>query len=355
MSSEPPIPDRPRKIRASGPRPDLDGMRAAYLDLLKLTLCDLTGVETHQVWRADGGLITRELPDDFQRSWRVDGSDWPANGLTMIGLRRLDDLQRCVESVVADGIEGDLIEAGVWRGGASILMRATLDSLGAEGRTVYLADSFQGFPEPESEGADRELELHMSAIDYLAPAMEDVQSYFERFGCGRGVEFVPGFFEETMERLRGRKWSVIRLDADSFTATGLALDALYPGLSVGGYLIIDDYFHPHLPVCRQAVQEFRRAYGVTEPIERIDWTGARWRRSSEQLQMPPQSPWTERPPIPRAAAQRTGRKIPSDREHEHEHEAAALRERLRAFQTELDAARRVPRSALARRRAKRRS
>ena len=54
----------------------------------------------------------------------------------MIGLRRLDDLQACVESVVADGVEGDLIEAGVWRGGASILMRATLDTLGAEGRTV---------------------------------------------------------------------------------------------------------------------------------------------------------------------------------------------------------------------------
>jgi O-methyltransferase len=66
----------------------------------------------------------------------------------MIGLMRLDDLQACVESVVEDAIEGDLIEAGVWRGGASILVRATLDSLGAHGRTLWLADSFEGFPAP---------------------------------------------------------------------------------------------------------------------------------------------------------------------------------------------------------------
>jgi hypothetical protein len=233
MPTDPPIPDTPRPIRASGPRSDLETLRTAYLDLLKLSLCDLVGVTTHMVWRGEHGVFSRELPDDEQRGWRVDGSDWPLNGLTMIGLRRLDDLQACVESVVGDGVEGDLIEAGAWRGGASIMIRATLDTLGADERTVWVADSFEGFPEPQDGSEDHELELHMSAIDYLAPKLEDVQGYFARFGCERGVRFVPGFFEETMEQLRSRRWSLIRLDADGYNATRLALDALYPLLVDG--------------------------------------------------------------------------------------------------------------------------
>ena len=64
----------------------------------------------------------------------------------MVGLNRLDDLQACVESVVRDGVEGDLIEAGTWRGGASILMRATLDSLGATDRTVLRRRLVPGLP-----------------------------------------------------------------------------------------------------------------------------------------------------------------------------------------------------------------
>ena len=62
----------------------------------------------------------------------------------MVGLKRLDDLQACIESAVADGVQGDVIEAGVWRGGAAMLARATLDSLGETDRTVWAADSFQG-------------------------------------------------------------------------------------------------------------------------------------------------------------------------------------------------------------------
>jgi Macrocin-O-methyltransferase (TylF) len=134
----------PRPIAALPPRPGTEELRAAYLSLLKLSLCDLTSVTTREVrWTGDRRPFTRELTDEDQLSGRALGKDWALDGMTMIGLRRLDDLQACVESVVEDGIEGDLIEAGVWRGGASILVRATLDSLGATDRTLWLADSFE--------------------------------------------------------------------------------------------------------------------------------------------------------------------------------------------------------------------
>jgi hypothetical protein len=58
----------------------------------------------------------------------------------------------------------------------------------------------------------------------------------------------------------------------------LALEALYPGLAQGGYVVLDDYFHPWLPACRTAVDEFRAARGITATIEQVDWNGGHWRR-----------------------------------------------------------------------------
>lgn len=331
----------PREIRAVGPRPDDERLRASYLELLKLGICDLVGASTQTIsWTGDRRVFSRELTGDDQMAWRAAGRDWPLNALTMVGLRRLDDLQGCVESVVADGVDGDLIEAGAWRGGASILMRATLDTLGAHDRTVWVADSFQGFPAPEADGdeADRSLETEMnSASDYLAAPLETVRGYFDRFGCADGVRFVPGFFEDTMQELRGRRWSVVRLDGDTYKATWLTLEALYPGLAPGGYLVLDDYCF--LPACRRAADDFRREHDITEPIEQIDWNGARWRRESGT---PISVKRTAGTPAPssraasrRKARERSSERIPTGRELELSDELAALKTRLRTLEAEL--------------------
>ncbi len=73
--------------------------------------------------------------------WRMEGRDWPLLGHTMIGIKRLDNLQFCVERVLADDVPGDLIETGVWRGGATIFMRAILKAHGVTDRRVWVADS----------------------------------------------------------------------------------------------------------------------------------------------------------------------------------------------------------------------
>ena len=155
-------------------------MRVAYLELLKLCLCDLAGARTLSVSRTgdtrrpDAPVFCREL-DAEELRLRVMGGDWPFSGLTMVGLERLDDLQACVESVVADGVEGDVIEAGTWRGGASILARATLDSLGADDRTVVLADSFQGLPEPDGGTFPDDIDLDLSRVEFLSASAEEVR------------------------------------------------------------------------------------------------------------------------------------------------------------------------------------
>jgi O-methyltransferase len=295
-----------RDARATAPAPDADALRSAYLELLKLALCDLCGPSTISIWKdTDGTMMARELAGDALRI-RAIGGDWPLQGVSMAGLHRLDDLQRCVEEVVADGVEGDLIEAGSWRGGASILMRATLDSLGEE-RTVWVADSFAGFP------ADSSLENY----DFLAAPLEDVQASFERLGVAHGVRFVPGFFEATLPPLAGGRWALVRLDADTYEPTKIALQSLYPGLAPGGYLVLDDY--GSFPECRRAVDEFRDEHGITEPIERIDPTGVRWRRtSSDPIEIEPE-PAAE---APRAVTRERSAHVPTEREVELARELA---------------------------------
>ena len=83
---------------------------------------------------------------EFNAAFREEGRDWPADAETMIGLKRLANLRQCVESVLADEVPGDLIETGVWRGGATIFMRAILAAHGVTDRTVWVADSFEGLP-----------------------------------------------------------------------------------------------------------------------------------------------------------------------------------------------------------------
>ena len=298
-------------------------MRTAYLDLLKLALCDLVGARTLSVSRtgdtrrSDSQVLYRESRED-ELVLRVRGADWPCGGLTRLGLPRLDDLQACVESVVADGVKGEVMETGVWRGGASILARATLDSLGGDDRRVWVADSFQGLPPPDpSFPEDRELDL--SQVEFLAVPAEEVRGYFARFGLDLGVELVEGFFDETCPMLRGHRWSVVRLDGDTYEATWVALESLYPGLSAGGYLIVDDY--GLIEECRRAVDDYRRQHGIdgADRADRLERRALAARRRAERRRRGDE-PAIRLPQERRASAARSRPPIPTKRELELERE-----------------------------------
>jgi O-methyltransferase len=317
-----------REIETPGPGPGAEELRGAYLGLLKLALCDLAGANTQTAYLSyDKTHVFSRPPSAEEIRYRAVGKDWPLHGLTMVGLTRLDDLQQCVETVVADEIEGDLIEAGVWRGGASMLIRATLDTLGARDRLVWLADSFAGFPEPDPESYPDDGDLDLSPHDFLAAGVEEVQSYFARLGLAEGVRFVPGFFHQTMPRLGGRRWALVRLDGDTYESTWTTLEALYPGLAKGGYLIVDDY--GFVPACREAVGDYRTAHGIEEPIEEVDWNCARWRRESEPepIAAEPEDPGAA-PASPRARERTPSARVPTERELELERELEQLRREL---------------------------
>ena len=208
---------------------------------------------------------------------RADGREWPPEADTMIGLKRLENLQYCVTEVMRKNVPGDFIETGVWRGGASIFMRALLKVYGDQTRLVWVADSFEGLPKPDGRYQQDEGDRHWKLSHTLAVSVEQVQANFARYGLlDNQVRFLVGWFKDTLPTAPINQLAVLRLDGDMYSSTMDALQSLYHRLSLGGYVIIDDY--GAVPNCKQAVDDFRADHKITEPLKEIDWTGVFWEK-----------------------------------------------------------------------------
>jgi len=197
----------------------------------------------------------------------------------MIGLKRLDNLEFCIEQVVTNGVVGDLIETGVWRGGAAIFMRAVLKAYGVTDRYVWVADSFEGLPPPNTGKYPYDAGDTLHEARELAVSLEEVKANFERYGLlDNQVRFLKGWFRDTLPAAPIERLALLRLDGDMYQSTMDALVNLYPKLSEGGYVIVDDY--GAIPACRQAVNDYRSANAITEEIHDIDWTGIFWQKGN---------------------------------------------------------------------------
>jgi len=207
---------------------------------------------------------------------REQGRDWPIYAQTMVGAKRIRNLRESVETILADDVPGDLIEAGCWRGGSSILMRGILRAYGVTDRIVYAADSFEGLPKPDPERFPADARDTGYQAEELKIPLEEVRNNFGRYLLyDDQVRLVEGWFNETLPKLSDRRWALVRLDGDLYESTMDGLVNLYPQLSPGGIVIIDDYGWVN---CREAVEAYRDEHSITEPITEIDWAGAFWRK-----------------------------------------------------------------------------
>ncbi len=205
------------------------------------------------------------------------GSIWPSRAHTMIGRPRLDNLHDCIRSVLADNVQGDLIETGVWRGGATIFMRGALKAYGVTDRTVWVADSFAGLPPNDFANYPKESKVPFDRFHELAISIDEVRKNFERYDLlDDQVRFLQGWFKDTLPGAPIDALAVMRLDGDLYESTMDGLVNLYPKLSAGGYAIIDDY--DVVMSSNEAVHDFRRDRGIDQPLELISGGGAFWRK-----------------------------------------------------------------------------
>jgi hypothetical protein len=307
-----------------------DGAAATlYLDLMKRSLINLIYCESSRPMYFYGADKRYHLSQGFSLGRRVLGEDMPENAMTMIGLKRLENIEQCVARVLEDNVPGDLIETGSCKGGAVIYMRALLKARGVRDRIVYACDTFARGPPPAAgngglvhalvsaviyglasipslawkrallrfvmrvnsdfpadENPDDD-ELHAliflmknmflkSARPGVTKGLEAVKSNFARYGLlDDQIQFLQGWFSETIPQAPIASLSVLRLDGDTYPSTMDGLELCFPKLSVGGFVIVDDYHS--LASCKRAVDDYRERHGIDEEIVRIDGLSVYWR------------------------------------------------------------------------------
>jgi O-methyltransferase len=206
---------------------------------------------------------------------RAVGADWPRSAQTMIGRARMRNLRQACEAVLLDDIPGDFLEAGVWRGGACILMRAILEAYGDIERRVFVADSFKGVPPPtpDTYPADAGDMHHTNTA--LAVSRATVEENFRRYGLlDSRVVFLEGWFKDTLPTAPIERLAVLRLDGDMYESTIQIFESCYHKVSRGGIVIVDDYHA--IKGCASATNDFRARHGINSPILPIDNIGIWW-------------------------------------------------------------------------------
>ena len=236
-------------------------LRQMYLDIVRKTILGFT-------YRDPSFDAGRGQQVPFNQEARELGEDWPILAQSMAGNKRLQNIQTLAEDIFDKNIPGDFIETGVWRGGSCIFMSAILRAYGIKDRDVYVCDSFEGLPPPkEHEYPVDRGDTHHTA-PFLAVDLEQVQTNFEGYDLLTDqVKFVKGWFSDTLPGLEVEKLALLRLDGDMYESTIVSLENLYPKLSVGGYVIVDDY---GLPNCRRAIADYREFHGIDTELITID-------------------------------------------------------------------------------------
>jgi Macrocin-O-methyltransferase (TylF) len=198
---------------------------------------------------------------------------------TMCGTRNLITVREAIEDVLKNEVPGDLIETGVWKGGMTVFMRGILKAYDCRNRKVWVADSFEGLPKPDPESnlKDALFWYLMGPLQQLAIPFEYVEALFKRYNLlDDQVQFLSGWFCDTLPKANIEKLAVIRMDGDLYESTRDALIHLYPKLSPGGYLIVDDYGVPC--GCRQAVDEYRQEHDISAPLLPITEDSVYWKK-----------------------------------------------------------------------------
>lgn len=225
------------------------------------------------------GLRLAAVPS-FPNVDPADAAIWRAvRPYTMTSAERVYALLESVRYIQREAIPGAVVECGVWRGGSMMAALTALVAAGATGRDAWLFDTFEGMTEPGAEDGVKERRLfrkHVRAdgsADWIRVGLDEVRANVGRCGYPpERVHFVKGRVEDTIPAQDPGQIALLRLDTDWYASTRHELEHLYPRLSVGGVLIIDDY--GAWEGARRAVDEyFARARPRRFFLHRIDDTG----------------------------------------------------------------------------------
>ena len=196
-------------------------------------------------------------------------------------------LYQAVRHVATAGIEGAIVESGVWRGGHIALCARTLLAAGDDSRDLYLFDTFdwswpkltqfdtkhgQGTPDDRNAVIEHSSRSRRDQLDAELVTEERVTEYLQATGYpAERIFTVKGLVQDTMPDAAPEKIALLRLDTDLYESTYHELVHLYPRLVSGGILLIDDY--PTEGGCVRAVEQYFGEVGARPFLVRIDTQG----------------------------------------------------------------------------------
>jgi hypothetical protein len=201
---------------------------------------------------------------------------------TLTTPERIYALAQACRYIVAAGIDGTVVECGVWRGGSCMAVARTLLESQAGDREIYLFDTFSGMPKPSDLDVDEEgrpaiLQFQRSqtgedSSSWDAASLNDVKTNLAKTGYDRSrLHYIQGKVEETLPGQAPARIALLRLDTDWYESTRHELETLWPRIASGGVLIIDDY--GFWKGSRKAVDEYFAEQKLTVLLCRIDSTG----------------------------------------------------------------------------------
>lgn len=200
---------------------------------------------------------------------RINGLDW--NGYTMIGLRRLDNLELLINNIIKDNIPGAIVEAGVWRGGACIFANGVLKELG-EKRNIYVCDIFDGIFPPPLQECDEWTQKY--DFQPLSVGIESVKENFRQFELlTDNVIFKRGWFSDTIPSIR-EPVAILRIDGDTYQSTMDSL-LLEKNIPEGGYIIMDDWA---IDGSRQAFLDYFKGEVTEKDVTQVDSLSVYWKK-----------------------------------------------------------------------------
>lgn len=205
--------------------------------------------------------------------------------ITMLREQDLENIANLIKVSISKGLGGDFLEAGVWRGGGSIVAKAAVQAYANNNKTVYVCDSFLGLPKPDEKWKADKYDTHFLLSD-LPVSKDEVERNFQLNGLlDEKVLFFKGYFKESMPTVRRhvRKLAVLRLDGDMYSSTMEVLGELYDRVEMGGYVIVDDW---KLPGAHAAIHDFFDCFNFTKSFVGIGAedkpftrAGTRWRHN----------------------------------------------------------------------------
>lgn len=192
----------------------------------------------------------------------------------MVGLKRLNQFHQAMQVIDAEGVPGDVLEAGIWRGRV-IFAVAFLGQQNPYSRRFIAADSFDGLPEPDGRyPVDSGATFHLSTA--LKVSKNEVLANFEQYRVPLdSVDFLEGWFEDTLPGISQRRLAILRLDGDMYASTRHILDNLYGSISPGGVVIVDDF---SLTGANTAVHDFLAERRLSPSFVDIDGSAAFFRK-----------------------------------------------------------------------------